>query len=395
MADKAYHVPADDFSQYGGATAHLPKLEVNDLQHAGPPPGPGAKYTPPQARPALPWYNPHGWSLCTKLIAGVVGVAVVVAVIVGAVEGTKANRYPDYTKLNYQLVDTYSGTSFLDRFDYFHDEDPTNGFVQYVDRTAASALNLTYATDSSVVLRVDTSNQNAVNGRQSVRLESKTGYDNGLFVFDILHTPYGCGTWPALWLTDPTNWPANGEIDVLEATNNAPEGNAVTLHTTSGCNMKVRRKQIGDTVYTTCDNSTNGNAGCGVQGSADSYGEPFNKNGGGVYALELRNAGIRVWMFPRDSIPDDITNSNNSPDPSTWGAALADFPNTNCDIPSHFSNQSIIANIDLCGELGAQKQFYTEQSQCPGTCNNYVATNPSAFTEAYWEFKSFKVYQAQ
>ncbi|KAB8225549.1 concanavalin A-like lectin/glucanase domain-containing protein [Aspergillus novoparasiticus] len=395
MTEKAYHTPADDFSRYGGATANLPKLEVNDLQHAGPPPGPGAKYTPPQPGPAQPWYNPRGWSLRTKLIAGVVGVAVVVAVIVGAVEGTKANRYPDYTKLNYQLVDTYSGTNFLDRFDYYHGEDPTEGFVQYVDQTAANALNLTYATDSSVVLRVDTSNKNAVKGRQSVRLESKTGYDNGLFVFDILHTPYGCGTWPALWLTDTYNWPDNGEIDVLETTNNAPEGNAVTLHTTRGCNMNVRRKQTGDTVYTTCDNSTNGNAGCGVQGSPDSYGEPFNNNGGGVYALELRDAGIRAWMFPRDSIPDDITNSSSSPDPSTWGTALADFPNTDCHIPSHFRNQSIIANIDLCGTLGAQKQFYTEQSHCPGSCNSFVATNPSAFTEAYWEFKSFKVYQAQ
>ncbi|KAF7591874.1 hypothetical protein BBP40_000916 [Aspergillus hancockii] len=391
MTDRTYH---DDFSQYGGATAHLPKLEVNDLQHAGPPPGPGAKYTPQPLGPAPPWYNPRGWSLRTKLIAGVVTVAVVVAIIVGAVEGTKANRYPDYTKLNYKLVDTYSGTSFFDRFDYFHGEDPTDGFVQYVDQTAANMLNLTYATDSSVVLRVDTSNKFAANGRQSVRLESKTSYDNGLFIFDILHTPYGCGTWPALWLTDPTNWPTNGEIDVLETTNNAPQGNAVTLHTTSGCSMKVKRKQTGEAVYTNCDNSTNSNAGCGVQGSPDSYGEPFNKKGGGVYVLELRDAGIRAWMFSRDSIPEDITNST-SPDPSTWGSALADFPNTDCDISSHFRNQSIIANIDLCGQLGAQSQFYTEQSHCPGTCSDFVAHNPSAFTEAYWEFKSFRIYKSQ
>ena len=129
MTDSTHHIPADGFSQYREATAHLPKLEANDFQHAGPPPD--AKYTPPPAGPAQPWYNPRGWSLHTKLIAGVVGVAVVVAVIVGAVEGTKANRYPDYTPLNYQLVDTYSGTSFLDRFDYYHDEDPTKGFVQY------------------------------------------------------------------------------------------------------------------------------------------------------------------------------------------------------------------------------------------------------------------------
>lgn len=145
MTDRAYNTPADDFSRYGGATAHLPKLEVNDLQHAGPPPGPGAKYTPPQAGPAQPWYNPRGWSLRTKLIAGVVGVAVVVAVIVGAVEGTKANRYPDYTQLNYRLVDTYSGTSFLDRFDYYHGEDPTDGFVQYAPITPLYPSRVSYS----------------------------------------------------------------------------------------------------------------------------------------------------------------------------------------------------------------------------------------------------------
>ncbi|GES58164.1 putative endo-1,3(4)-beta-glucanase [Aspergillus terreus] len=394
MSAKPFYPPTDDFSRYGGATSHLPKLEVDDFQHAGPPPPPGAgSGPPPDPGPgaSYPWYNPRGWSLRTKLIAGVAVVVVIVAVIVGAVEGTKANRYPDYSRLDYQLVDTYEPATFLDRFNYYSGEDPTDGFVQYVDKAGAQWLNLTHATENSVVLKVDTTNTNAVNGRQSVRLESKAAYDDGLFIFDILHTPYGCGTWPALWLTDPSNWPENGEIDVLETNNKATDGNAVTLHTTSGCNMKVKRKQTGTTNYKTCLNSTNDNSGCGVQGEPDSYGEAFNKGGGGVYALELRDAGIRAWYFHRDSIPDDITSGH--PDPSTWGTALADFPNTNCDIPSHFRNQSIIANIDLCGQYGGQPQFYTKQYNCPGKCNDFVRDNPSAFQEAYWEFKSFKVYK--
>lgn len=57
---------------------------------------------------------------------------VIVGVIVGAVVGTKRNRYPDYTSLNYRLVDDYSGSSFFDKFDYFSAQDPTDGFVQYV-----------------------------------------------------------------------------------------------------------------------------------------------------------------------------------------------------------------------------------------------------------------------
>ena len=82
----------------------------------------------------------------------------------------------------------------------------------YVDEAGSMQMNLTYASSTSAVLRVDTSETNAITGRKSVRIESKNQYNDGLFIFDILHTPYGCGTWPAVWLTDPANWPNHGEI---------------------------------------------------------------------------------------------------------------------------------------------------------------------------------------
>jgi hypothetical protein len=31
---------------------------------------------------------------------------------------------------------------------------------------------------------------------------------------------------------------------------------------------------------------------------------------------------------------------------------------------------------------------------CPATCSGFVASNPDSFVDAYWEFKSFKVYRA-
>ncbi|KAG2026384.1 hypothetical protein GB937_001894 [Aspergillus fischeri] len=391
MAEKPYSGAADDYSRYGGVPTQVGHFGMEEHQTSKP--ASFGVQDNASSEAAKPWWNPHGWSLRAKLIAGAVIVVALIAAIVGAVEGTRANRYPDYSRLDYRLLDTYSGPTFLDKFNYFSDKDPTNGFVQYVDRITAGKLNLTYATESSVILRVDTSKESPSNGRRSVRLESKKSYDTGLFIFDIVHTPYGCGTWPALWLSDTYNWPLNGEIDVVEANNGGTEGNAVTLHTTPGCDMKAKRKQTGHALYHQCDNSTHGNAGCGVQAPPASYGPEFNENGGGVYALELRTAGIRAWFFPRGSIPNDV--SDNIPDPTTWGTALADFPNTNCDIASHFSNQSIIANIDLCGQLGAQPQFYTHLYNCPGTCSSFVARNPANLTEAYWEFKSFKVYQAQ
>jgi hypothetical protein len=203
---------------------------------------------------------------------------------------------------------------------------------------------------------------NASTGRFSVRVESKTQYPVGtLFLFDVRHTPFGCGTWPALWLSDPNPavWPANGEIDVFEATNQGDRGNTASLHTTAGCDMSsVRREMTGTAGQGDCYNATNSNTGCGVVAAAQSsssstpsYGAAFNSVGGGVMAVELREAGIRMWSFVRNALPADVAAGSSAPDPSSWGTAFADFPSTECDIGGHFRNQSIIANIDLCGDL--------------------------------------------
>jgi hypothetical protein len=180
----------------------------------------------------------------------------------------------------------------------------------------------------------------------------------------------------------------------MESVNQATTGVQQTLHTTNGCSMKAKRKETGTQLTTNCYNGTDDNAGCGVQGPTDSIGAAFNTNGGGVYAMELRSEGIRTWFFPRSSIPADIT-AGTAPSPSTWGEALADFPSTHCDIGSHFRNQSIIANIDVCGSWAGSEAVYTTKDQCPGTsCSAYAAVNPEGFDDAYWEFNYFKVFAA-
>ena len=264
--------------------------------------------------------------------------------------------------------------------------------AQNLTQISNNTLEGSLAIGGTAILRVDTSDKNATTGRRSVRISSKKTYSSGLFIFDVLHSPYGCATWPALWLSDLETWPTGGEIDVMETVNVGDTGNHMTLHTTDGCKMGKhrRRKQTGETLSHDCHNSTNYNEGCGVRGPTNSYGEAFNSNRGGIYALEVRPEGIRMWMFGRDDIPFDIWSK--TPDPSQWGTALADFPNLECDIGKHFRDMRIVANIDLCGDWAGQQSVFGANSMCMGSCSDWVTRNASSFEKAYWEFGGFWVY---
>lgn len=87
---------------------------------------------------------------------------------------------------------------------------------------------------------------------------------------------------PAIWTADPSSWPKTGGIDVLEAVNSATTGNQTTLHTSNGCTVHAKRKELGKVLTRDCYNGTDSNAGCGVQGPDDTFGEALNNNCGGV-----------------------------------------------------------------------------------------------------------------
>lgn len=349
------------------------------------------------APPSGPWWNPKYWSKRTRIIVGILtGIIVLIIIIAAAVAGSKASSYPDYTPLNYSVADTYQGSNFYDNFEYWDTYDPAAGFVHYDNPTDAVNRNLTGYDPSTktAYMRVDNTEEDATTGRHSARVSSRTTYDDGLFIFDISHAPYGCATWPAVWLTNQYNWPLDGEIDVVESVNQAANGNEMTLHTKKGCSMSsVKRKMTGETLGTKCYNGTNANEGCGVRGPKNTVGEAFNDNGGGVYAMELRDAGIRMWFWDHDSVPSDVT-AGTAPAPHTWAQPMADFPSTDCDIGSHFKNLSIVANIDVCGQWAGRVGQYTTKNQCPGVCTTYAAQHPEAFDNSYWSFNYFKVFKA-
>lgn len=302
---------------------------------------------------------------------------------------------------NYTLFDSAEGQSFFDKWNFDTFADPTHGLVTYVDSGTAFSQGLAYVRDDGVaVMRVDNTTQlQDGQNRNSVRISSKTAYGQGLFIADILQMPYGCSVWPAFW-SNGDNWPAGGEIDVIEGTQNSTS-NQSTLHTLPGCTLDTSvqndNNQSGDNTTftgvvqtTVCDASVDFNSGCGIQDpNPNSYGFGLNLAGGGVYATLWDENGIKIWFFPRVSIPEDITNQ--TPDPDSWGTPTAFFSPSSCPMSQFFTNQTFIFNITLCGDL-ANATF--GQGGCPGTCSQFVA-DPTNFRTAMWKVNYFRVYQTQ
>ncbi|KAL5366655.1 concanavalin A-like lectin/glucanase domain-containing protein [Aspergillus floccosus] len=293
---------------------------------------------------------------------------------------------------SYSLADDFgTGSSFFDKFDFFTSPDPTNGYVKYVDRATANADGLVSSPNGSVYMGVDYKNI-ASGGRESVRITSKKSYTHGLFILDLAHMPGGiCGTWPAYWLLG-SNWPTNGEIDIIEGVHDQTH-NAMASHTSNGCRIDGSGFS-GSLGTSNCydaapDQPTN--AGCSItDASATSYGAGFNAANGGVFATEWTSDAISIWFFSRGSIPGDI--ARGTPDPGSWGTPSARFAGQ-CDIDAHFKGMQIVFDTTFCGGWAGATWGSTSCASKASSCENYVANNPSAFRDAYWSINSLRVYQ--
>ncbi|KAH9938888.1 laminarinase [Epithele typhae] len=293
----------------------------------------------------------------------------------------------------YSQSDSHQGTGFYNSFSFQAISDPTHGRVNYVDQGTAMSKNLTYASGDTFILRADhtTTLSSSGPGRDSVRLQSNKQYTTHVTVWSIRHMPVGCGTWPAIWEVG-SDWPNNGEIDILEGVNDQGP-NQATLHTGADCTMPSSRSQTGTSAGNNCDVNETNNAGCGVQSNtASSYGPALNSAGGGYYAMERTNSFIKVWFWPRNSgnIPSDVKSGSTSINTGNWGTPFAYFPSQSCDLSSHFGAHNIIINLTFCGDW-AGAVFNSDG--CSGTCSTYVNQNPSAFTNAYFDIQWIKIYQ--
>ncbi|RMY91160.1 hypothetical protein D0862_09787 [Hortaea werneckii] len=299
----------------------------------------------------------------------------------------------------YQLVDDYQPSIFFSKFNFYSSYDPTYGHVKYVTKDVAWQNGYVQEGDQAI-MSVDTTNKWPRGGdrRPATRIISNNAYTHGLFILDLEHMPWGCGTWPAYWLLGP-DWATNGEIDIIEGVNTGMS-NSISMHTEAGCTI-AGSGQTATFQTSNCDHNANGNSGCGSllddSKIPNNYGESLNNNGGGVYATEWTSEYIKHWFFPRGGIPENI--ASGEPDPATWGIPTVNAQGS-CDIDSNFNNMSIIINTDFCGAWAGwvyQSQF----PECPqnmsanslDSCVDFVGNNPSYFEQAYWEINSLQVYQ--
>jgi hypothetical protein len=293
----------------------------------------------------------------------------------------------------YSITHTYDSSNFFEAFEFFNAEDPTHGFVEYVDADTANSEGLAGFVDGQVYMGVDYKTQNPSKGRKSVRVTSHDTFTHGLFIADIAHMPGSIpGVWPAYWMFGD-QWPTRGEIDILEGVNTQTE-NKITLHTGPGCTITSEGSDPSSTLVNDNCNAGNANTGCG-QCTADNqnYGDGFNDIGGGVYATEWTSEYIAVWFFHRDRIPQDIQSGN--PDPVSWGTPTAKFNGgQGCNIDEHFMDHNIVFDTTFCGDWAGAPDVWNKNPETAslGECTDYVASNPTAFKNAYWLVNSIKVY---
>ncbi|CEQ41711.1 SPOSA6832_03453 [Sporobolomyces salmonicolor] len=336
-------------------------------------------------------------------------------------------------RAEYSLVKDYSGDSFFNGWSYYGSWDNlTNGDVNFVNQSASTqlayvndagrmtahillALNPFHLAQNAIIKVDNTSTVLYPNKRDTVRIQSTESYDIGsLFVFDAVHVPYGCSVWPA---------PNTGEIDTFEAVN-LMQYNEMALHTTSGCmapNSTTSDAYTGTLTYNNCDYEANANSGCTVlDPSTDSYGEAFATAGGGVWATELANTGIRIWFFTvrcshswspfhqfsnnsvsfssqREKVPSDLLSTNTSaiPDPSSWGEPTAYFPSSSCNIADYFEAQHLVVDITLCGDWAGNNATLSTTGCALTTqpaCYQQYVLDSSNYDTAYFEIPSIRVY---
>lgn len=310
---------------------------------------------------------------------------------------------------------SYVGENFFSRFWFWKWPDLTHGHVEFVSENDARALGLVGATKDRVYMSADRSSSTGGSPRKSIKIFSNDVYNSGLFVLSLDHTPTGCGTWPAFWMTggnSKDHWPSWGEFDIIEGVHTNSQV-ATALHTNQGCDQSamlsgrdfagVWQQGLGKPFASDCYIHAPGqwrNQGCSQMGPGNSMGPGFNAAGGGTFAAQWAplpdgNGYFRTWFWRNGTEPIDLLNGQ--PDPDRWGLPYSRFNlgAYNCR-QEHFKNMRLVFDLTFCGDM-AGTSF---NQKCPAdaavmSCQDLVSYHPEAMRDAYWSIRRLDTYQWQ
>ncbi|TWU79109.1 hypothetical protein ED733_008763 [Metarhizium rileyi] len=313
------------------------------------------------------------------------------------------------TAVQWRLDDTYDSTNFFEKFAFIEMPDTNGGYANYVNFHKAQRKGLAKVVDGDVVLKVDTDNvlPNNSTGRDSVRLESKAQLNKGLMIARFSHLPQTqCGAWPAFW-TFGSNWPYEGEIDIIERWNRVDKSSSVFHmgNVTEYGECKINDEDQNGLVRSrNCDNGfEDGVTQWQGQGCAVDHLDGPQPGAGGVYALEWTEEFIKIFSWHTDRAPKNL--DSGSPDTSTWGKPVHHLKKNSCNIDKIFRNQRIVFNIALCGNpvdreytwntagMSCQKNMALLPTEFPQDCRAYVNKNPEHFEGVYWKIKDIRIFK--
>lgn len=139
------------------------------------------------------------------------------------------------------------------------------------------------------------------------------------------------------------------------------------------------------------------NVGC----SSWDYEGPYGAAEGGIYALLLDPATntLKLWTWHHDAAP-----SLSPPNPSEWGTpglsigGGEDREEAGCDVAATFKNQTIILNLEVCGDAISADEWVgggcAEKTGFNG-CVRFAAANPGAFEGVGFGVRSLRVWQVR
>jgi len=312
---------------------------------------------------------------------------------------------------------------------FFDAADPTHGLIIYSSGNpdVKNSDSVFYnSTPEQLHLQLQNVPNTAI---YSTRLQTSEFFDNGLFVMDAAQIPFGKYVWPAWWLNgllygnDPDAWAVNGEIDIIEGGWQVGGGdkaqNTVSMHTNSADashDYIQTHLTLNDGKGSCSYNGTDQHGhSCGSKRSyecpfggcsalwptaANAYGEAFQENGGGIYAIYIPCKGsITLWFIPNNKggstykrVQSIMQNTGSKLTPEILNSLKSDGVETlaldDRNQADYFKKLQMVINVTLCGDAFG----HPGRETCPGNLYDLVQ-QPEYVKNAKWIINGVSIYQ--